>query len=153
MKRSWTIVIAGLLVAVAAYFGFYYAGTANSRSLEKSKAPELAWLKEEFHLSNAEFARISQMHEAYLAGCAERCRRIDEKNEHLKHLLASSDGVTPEIEKTLTEAAQLRAECQKKMLQHFYEISRTMPPEQGKRYLAWVQERTVLVDSHSQMHH
>jgi hypothetical protein len=39
------------------------------------------------------------------------------------------------------------------MLQHFYEVSRTMPPEQGRRYLAWVQERTILADSHEEMQH
>ncbi len=30
------------------------------------------------------------------------------------------------------------------MMQHFYEVSRAMPPEQGKRYLAWVQSETLL---------
>jgi hypothetical protein len=30
------------------------------------------------------------------------------------------------------------------MLKHFQEVSRAMPPEQGRRYLAWVQEQTVL---------
>jgi hypothetical protein len=30
------------------------------------------------------------------------------------------------------------------MLKHFFEVSRTMPPEQGKRYLAWVRENTCL---------
>jgi hypothetical protein len=68
-------------------------------------------------------------------------------------LLAATNSVNPEIEKTLAEAAQLRAQCQKEMLQHFYEVSRTMPPDQGKRYLAWMQEQTILADSHSQMHH
>jgi len=33
------------------------------------------------HLSDAEFTRISQAHEQYLAGCAERCHRIDLKNQ------------------------------------------------------------------------
>ena len=93
------------------------------------------------------------MHEAYLSGCMERCHRIDLKSQELKRLLAATNAVTPEIEKTLAEAAQLRAQCQKKMLQHFYEVSRTMPPDQGQRYLAWIQEKTVLSDSHSQMHH
>ena len=71
----------------------------------------------------------------------------------LKRLLANTNAVTPEIQKTLAEAAQLRADCQKEMLQHFYDVSRTMPPEQGKRYLAWVQRSTVLSDSHKDMHH
>ena len=89
--------------------------------------------------------------EAYLAGCTERCRVIDQKNDELKKLLAATNTVTPPIEKALAEAAQLRANCQKLMLQHFYEVSRTMPPEQGKRYLEWVQGQTILPESHRGM--
>jgi hypothetical protein len=153
MKRSWAILISGVVLAVAGYFCFYFVCTANYQSLQHSPEPELAWLKSEFHLSDADFKQVARMHEAYLAGCAERCRLIDEKSEQLKRLLAMTNTVTPEVEKLLSESAQLRAECQKKMLQQFYEISQTMPPEQGKRYLTWMQEQTVLADSHSQMHH
>ncbi len=153
MKRSWFILVAGLFAALAAYFTFYFLSIANYQSLERGPEPELAWLKREFLLGDTEFARICQMHQAYLSGCMERCRRIDLKNEELKRLLAAANGMTPEIEKTLAEAAQLRAECQKKMLEHFYAVSRTMPPEQGKRYLAWVQEKTILSDSHKTMQH
>ena len=78
---------------------------------------------------------------------------VGELMRHLKHLLAATNAVSPEIEKTLAEAAQLRAACQKEMLQHFYSVSRTMPADQGKRYLAWVQDQTILADSHSQMIH
>jgi hypothetical protein len=152
MRRPALILVAGLAVAVLAYCGVYYAGTANCCRLAKESVPELAWLKQEFHLSDAEFKRVSDMHEAYLSGCAERCRRIDLKNEELARLLAATNNITPEIEKALAESALLRADCQKKMLQHFYDVSRTMPPEQGKRYLAWVQKQTVPSDSHSQMH-
>lgn len=151
MKRAWLTVLAGLLLAIAAYLGTYYAGTARSHSLERAQSPELSWLKEEYHLSDSEFKRILQMHEAYLAGCAERCQRIDAKNADLRQLLATTNAVNPQIERVLAEAAQLRAECQKQMLQHFYDVSRTMPPEQGRRYLAWVQARTILSDTHSQM--
>src|SRR5512135_2057443 len=143
MKRSWILLLGGLLVGVVAYFGFYYAGTARSRQLARSPEPELAWLKQEFHLSDAEYTRVCQMHQGYLEGCAERCRRIDDVNEHLKDLLAATNAITPEIEATLAKAAQLRAECQKEMLRHFFEVSRTMPPDQGKRYLAWVQAQTI----------
>src|SRR6266404_6012035 len=153
MKRPWVILVSGLVLAVAAHFGFYYAGTAKSRDLERNERPELEWLKQEFHLSEIDFSRVAEMHKAYLAGCAERCRLIDEKNEHLKELLATTNTITPEIEKALSEAALLRADCQRKMLQHFYEVSRTMPPEQGKRYLAWVQDQTIVPDSHQAMHH
>jgi hypothetical protein len=153
MKRPWLILVAGLVGAVLAYSAFYYGGTQTCRMMQHDRTPELAWLKTEFRLSDADFARVSQMHEAYMSGCMERCQHIDEKNQHLKQLLAATNAVSPEIERTLAEAAQLRAQCQKEMLQHFYDVSRTMPPAQGDRYLAWVQERTILANSHSQMRH
>ena len=153
MKRPLFILVAGLALAVAAYSGVYYAGTARSCCTNPGNSPELAWLKDEFHLSDAEFKHVTEMHEQYLIGCAERCRRIDEKNRAIAQLLTAANGMTPEIERALAESALLRAECQKIMLQHFYDVSRTMPPEQGKRYLAWVQSKTVLSDAHNEMHH
>ena len=139
------------MVALAAYFGFYYGATVQSRKVRKAETPELAWLKEEFHLNDADFSRVCQMHESYLASCAERCRQIDEKNEQLRRLLAATNTVTPEIQKLLQEAAQLRADCQTRMLEEFYQVSCCMPPDQGKRYLAWVQGQTLLSDTHRQM--
>ncbi len=153
MKRSAIILLSGLALAALAYAGMYHAETADSCCLVESKTPELAWLKQEFHLSDAEFTRISQMHEQYLAGCAERCHRIDLKNQELAHLLTATNTITPQIQQALADSAQLRAQCQAQMLQHFYDVSRTMLPEQGKRYLAWVQSKTLLHDTHASMHH
>lgn len=143
MKRPWLILAGGLALALAAYAGSFYLASAPSRCLIESQTPELAWLQTEFRLSDPEFARICQLHESYRAACAERCRRIDAVNAEMKSLLASANTVTPAVEKALQEAAQLRAQCQKEMLQHFYHISRTMPPEQGRRYLSWVIDRTL----------
>jgi hypothetical protein len=144
--------MAGLLLALAGYAAVFHFATAHHSSLIHSNTPELAWLKEEFHLSDPEFARVCQLHDQYLDGCAERCRQIDAKNQELARLLASTNTVTPQIEQLLNQAAQLRADCQKAMLQHFYEISRTMPPDQARRYLTWIQQQTVLADSHGSMH-
>ena len=151
MKRAGLILVSGLLLGLLAYLGFYHLGTASSRRLEQSDAPELAWLKTEYHLGDAEFSRICQLHQGYLAGCAERCRRIDAEEERLKELLAKTNAMTPEIEQSLKTAALLRADCQKQMLQHFFEVSRTMPAAEGQRYLAWVQGRTVCCESHAEM--
>jgi len=144
MKKSVTILIVGLILGFAAYGAFYLAGTAPHREVVQSRAPELLWLKNEFNLSQTEFERISALHEAYMPHCVEMCRRIDAKNEEIRALLNTANTLTPQIEGKLLEAAQLRVECQKSMLRHFYEVSQTMPAEQGRRYLAWVQERTFL---------
>ena len=153
MKRSWFILLAGLLVAAAAYGTIYFVCCAPNRYVEvdKTKTPELAWLQKEFQIPDAEFARIAALHETYSAACMERCRRIDAKNTELQSLLAATNAVTPQIETALREAATIRTECQQAMLQHFFEVSRTMPPAQGRRYLDWVIGRTLGPDNHSAM--
>jgi Zn-finger protein len=143
MRRVVLFLSAGVIGAVLAYCIFYFCGTHRERHLMESEQPELTWLKDEFRLSDADFKRVSELHGEYLKDCEQMCQRIASKNAELKELLARTNAVTPDIEKNLTEAAQLRAQCQRNMLQHFMEVSRQMPPEQGRRYLAWVQERTL----------
>lgn len=144
MRRGFLILGLGLVAAFGAYICFYLAGTAGPREWRESRQPALAWLREEFKLSDAELARVSQLHDAYLPQCRERCRLIRQMNDKLGQLLATTSNVTPEVESALAERAKMRSECQAAMLKHFFEVSRTMPPEQGKRYLAWVQEQTCL---------
>lgn len=144
MKRGFLILGLGLIAAAAAYACFYLAGTAGLRTWLQSRQPELAWLRQEFKLSDAEFARLSQLHEAYLPQCRERCRLIRQMNDKLGQLLATTSDVTPAVESALAERAKMRSECQAEMLKHFFAVSRTMPPEQGRRYLAWVQQQTCL---------
>ena len=144
MKKGVFILLLGLAVAAAAYGCMYLVCTSPARHLEQSSQPELAWLKAEFNLRDAEFKRVSELHAAYLPQCAAMCRQVAAQNQRLKALLAASNQMTPEIEAAVAESARLRGQCQRNMLAHFYEVSRTMPPAQGRRYLAWVQERTFL---------
>lgn len=143
MRRLAAFVGIGLLVGVLAYLASYHLLSSPMRALAGEKTPELGWLKQEFNLSDTEFARISALHAAYQPHCEEMCRRIDAKNAEIKAALEKAAGPTPEIDQKLAEAAQLRAECQQAMLRHFFEVSHTMPPEQGRRYLAWVEAKTL----------
>ena len=136
----------GLSGALVAYCCLYLTGTSSKRELMRGEHPELAWLKQEFNLSDAEFKRVSELHSAYLPQCREMCRRIDEQNAKLQKLLARAPAMTPEIESAVAESARLRGECQRNMLRHFFDVSRTIPPEQGKRYLDWVTEKTFPAD-------
>jgi hypothetical protein len=111
--------------------------------MEQSSHPEVAWLKDEYHLTDAQFAEVAKLHDGYRPKCAEMCRRIDEQNVKVQQLLAATNVVTPEIKEALAEAARLRAECQTAMLQHYYDTSRQMPVRQAERYLAWVQHETL----------
>jgi len=132
-----------VLLAVAGYACLYLYGTAAHRSIEQSARPELTWLQQEYHLSDAQLARVLELHNAYAPACAEMCRRIDNKNAQLEKLLATTNVITPEIKQALAEAGEIRAECESAMLNHFYKVAQTMPPEQGRRYLEWAQKQVL----------
>jgi hypothetical protein len=143
MKRALTILCLGIAAAILAYSTFYLSATAPCRAAMRAGTPELLWLKQEFNLNDAEFQRISELHAGYLPKCQEMCALIATKNAELKAILAQTNTVTPDAEKKLLEIAQLRSQCQKHMLEHFYAVSRAMPPEEGRRYLDWIQAQTL----------
>lgn len=161
MNQSSRVMLVGLAAALVAFAAVHFVGTASSRELLRHPQPELAWLKQEFHLSDAEFARISEMHKAYLPKCAARCRFIAQETAKLDELLACASSVTPEIEEVIARRARMRSECESEMLKHFIAVSHTMPAEQGRRYLAWVREQTAFSgqgmekqhDTHESAHH
>jgi hypothetical protein len=142
IQKGVFILLLGLAVAAGAYGCVFLLCTSSARHLEQSNKPELAWLKEEFNLSDSEFKRISELHAAYLPQCAEMCRQVDAQNQRLRALLAATNQMTAEIQSAIAESARLRGQCQRNMLEHFYQVSRTMPPAQGRRYLEWVRDRT-----------
>jgi len=143
MKRAALIFIIGLVAAVAGYCTLYYCGTRQQREMMESPAPELLWLKNEFKLDDAEFKRVAELHEGYMPRCAELCRQIAKKNSELQQLMAGTNVDAKAVELKLKEAGELRVQCQQNMFNHFLEVSRQMPPEQGRRYLQWVQQRTL----------
>jgi hypothetical protein len=146
MRRVLVILFLGAALGLGAAAATYWSMTASHRALLRQAQPELAWLQLEFELSPEDFTRISALHQAYLPQCAELCQRIASCESRIRTLLDQSDELTPEIEDLLLEAAHTRVECQRNMLEHFFQVSRAMPPEQGRRYLAWVKEKTFRMD-------
>ena len=140
MKRPLIIIFMGLLLAAVAYAALFLARTGQ----RGGDASELAWLRKEFSLTDQEFARIRELHEGYLPDCERMCSRIAIANRDLERLLLSTNEVTPQITEKLTEISGIRQECQTRMLKHFYAVSKAMPEEQGRRYLAEMHKLTSL---------
>jgi hypothetical protein len=138
-----------LAVAAVAALAFWicYSAACWIRTGMLSPADDLAWLKSEFGLSGEELSRIRVLHEGYLPECRQRCAMIEAKDREIAALMSTNGAVTPGLEKSLREAAALRAECQAQMLKHFYEVSRAMPPDQGRRYLEEMQRLTLNLHS------
>jgi hypothetical protein len=143
MKRSLLILVIVLLAGSALLAGSYLMSRRVCEACGGESADNLDWLRQEFHLSDADMARMHQLHDGYLPKCAEMCAEIAAKKQELDAALAGATNLTPVAKQKLTELAVLRSQCQAQMLQHFIEVSQAMPPEQGRRYLAEMERLTV----------
>ncbi len=141
MNRSLIILLGALVLGGALFGGSYFAGQRACRMMRPMD--DLSWLRDEFHLSADEMARIQKLHNGYLPKCAEMCAKIAAKKSELEAALNGATNVNTVAQQKLTELAELRAQCQAQMLQHFTEVSQTMPPEEGRRYLAEMQRLTL----------
>jgi len=142
MNRSLVILLAALVLGAALFGGSYAVSRRVCQSCMAKSVSDLDWLQQEFHLDDAEMARIQKLHEGYLPKCADMCAKIAAKKSEIEAALNGSTNVNPAAQQKLAELAALRAQCQMQMLQHFTEVSQTMPPEQGRRYLAEMQRLT-----------
>ena len=143
MRRSLLILLAVLLASVA-IVGLTSRLTKQVCAQHLVQpGDDLAWLRREFRLSETELARIRQLHEGYLPKCRVFCDRIAAKKNELQVALEAGPGFTPDAEHKLAELGALRCQCQGQMLRHFYEVSQTMSPEQGRRYLTEMQRLTL----------
>ncbi len=151
MRKIISIFLIGLAAAVLAFAcAVRFYGVSDHDAPEQAPA-ELAWLKQEFELSEAEFEKIQSLHDGYMPRCESMCRMIDGKSAEIEQLFARTNPPTAEVEQKLRESADLRLECEETMLRHFVAVANSMPPDQGKRYLQWTVENTVL--AHSKHHH
>ena len=143
MNRSLVILIGALALGAAIFGGSYYASQRATMLCCTNPADDLSWLRTEFHLSDAEMARVRQLHAGYLPQCAMMCAQIAEQKRDLETILGSGTNITAQAQAKLNEIAMLRAQCQAQMLQHFVTVSQAMPPEQGARYLAEMKRLTL----------
>jgi hypothetical protein len=143
MKRSLVIIICLLLAGAALFASSFLAGRHLCAACTTKSSDSLDWLRQEFHLSNADMARVRALHEGYMPKCAEMCDQIAAKKQELDQALAGATNITPAVKQKLTELAVLRSQCQAEMLEHFIQVSQAMPPEQGRRYLAQMEQLTV----------
>ena len=93
--------------------------------------------------------RIRALHQGYLPKCGQICAQIAAKKRELESIIGTGTNLTAEALAKLTELADLRAQCQAQMLEHFATVSQAMPPEQGQRYLAEMKRLTL--GAHEQM--
>lgn len=133
MKLKATLV---LLIAVAGGAGAFTWHSARSTDKCTVREPELRWLQREFALSDDAVLRIAELHRRYTAECGPMCAALQSSHSEVSRLIPAEKRMTPELEAALNGSNKIVAECQHRMVEHFYAVAREMPPAAGERYLA-----------------
>ncbi|MBI4625858.1 MAG: hypothetical protein HY736_21880 [Verrucomicrobia bacterium] len=133
MKLKATLV---LLIALAGGAGAFTWRAVRNGAEPAVSEPELRWLQREFALSADAVLRIAELHRRYTAECEPMCAALQASEAEMRRLMAGGRRMTPELEAALSRSNKIVAECQHRMVEHFYAVAREMPPPAGERYLA-----------------
>ncbi len=143
MKKALIVIFMAAAVAFAGYSISYRCATAPAESMLTKPGGEMQWLKCEYHLSDAQFAHIQQLHQQYAPTCDLMCEKITKANDRLDQVVSTNRRVTPDVTAAMKECLAAQAECREAMLGHVYAVSAEMSPEDGARYLRMMKARIV----------
>jgi hypothetical protein len=139
MKRLAFFLLLVIAVAATAY------GVTRYLHTRKPEDP-WAWLRREFHLSDAQLARIKALHQAYEPVCADHCNRIMAVQERMAGLERTAAKDSPEYAAALKEWEGVKRECNEATLQHLLKVAAEMDPVQGRHYLDLMVPRITQYD-------
>jgi hypothetical protein len=129
-----------LLAALAGAAGLaaFRAGDdpAVRRALERQDA--LAWLRADFGLTDAQFAEIKRLHDAYASVCDEHCRQIREAMDAREDLKRSGRATAEQLAAADRRVEELVLICESAIATHVRACAAHMAPEAAERYLALV---------------
>jgi hypothetical protein len=122
-----------LTVAIAAVA--LWATRESLRSRESPQDVGLRWLKDEYHLDDATFLRVSTLHREYFQQCDKMCRQIVATDRPLLWRARHQTRKAGEIDAQLVKGQAICADCEKAATEHLRQVAALMPPDQGKRFL------------------
>jgi hypothetical protein len=107
----------------------------------------MAWLRADFHLTDAQLAAIRGLHAAYAPSCAEHCRLIREATQARDTLHAAAGaGDDPAHAAAEQKIRELHATCEAALATQVRAVAALMSPDDGRRYLALVLPKIAAFD-------
>jgi len=143
VKKSLLVLLLAAAVAAGGYWTYYRCATTPSRMMVTEANGEMEWLRREYHLSDAQFARVQQVHRDYAPKCDLMCAKIGQANARLDRAILANRTYTPEVETAMKESLAVQGECRQALLAHVYAVSAEMSPADGARYLEMMKSRVV----------
>jgi hypothetical protein len=134
MKFLLGTIVVILLAAAATGFVCYRMSCDAALHAAATKGDTMAWLRADFHLTDAQLAEVRKLQADYAPSCEEHCRRIQAAR---KALVASA--ADPSAQATAEQnLRELRAVCESALTRHVRQVAAVMSPDDGRRYLEMV---------------
>ena len=136
-----------LIVLGAAIFGFvcYRLSCDSALHAAAEKGDAWHWLRQDFHLTDQQFAAIQVVHQAYAGSCVEHCRLIQEATKVRDALAAKTSLPGPRAAAELA-VKELRSVCEQALTVHVQKVAALMAAEDGRRYLALMLPKIAAFD-------
>jgi hypothetical protein len=148
MSRTIIVLLLGLTVGVAAHLGYY---RLHQPYPVDSLEGELAWMKTELQLSDAQFARIKELHEASsprLRALAAQVAQMQQEFAAFEHSRRTSDRVDfIEFAQFVETRRTINRECMESTRRLVLASADVMNSRQRQRYLGLVAATESLPDN------
>jgi hypothetical protein len=138
MKYLLGTLAALVLAAVVAGAVCYRLGGDPSLHAAAVKGDALGWLRADFHLTDAQFVAIRQLHESYAGTCEEHCRLILEATKARDAITAAQGTDAAAAVAAERKLQDLRLTCETAIARHVRQVAGLMSSADGGRYLALV---------------
>ena len=131
-----TLAVLAVIAAATCFATYRLAGDPGVRAaVEKRDAME--WLRTDFQLTDAQFAKIKQLHESYSILCEKHCVDIMDAGRARDDLRKTSAHAAA-LAAANKRVEELRVVCETAISAHVRQCAAEMSPEAGQRYLALV---------------
>lgn len=132
-----TLAILAALAAATAFITFRLSGDPGVKTAVANR-DALAWLRADFDLNDAQFAKIKQLHDSYSLVCEEHCRAIQDATRARRTLAASGHADPSALATADQRLHELQTICETAIAAHVRQCAAHMSPAAGERYLALV---------------
>ncbi len=128
MKTFWACAPIAVIAGLASF------GLTRWVAARQAPVDEMAWLRQEFALSDRQAEAIAELHARYGPVCDEHCANVMTTRQRLAGLAPG----TPAHAEATAEMERLARVCAESTRRHLEAVAALMDPAQGTRYLALI---------------
>lgn len=143
MKSTAYTLVMALLLGIGAFFLTRTACEKRSTrtfaekvsSLEQNIPANLAWMRKELSLTDQEFARECEIHEAHMVEYRRLCAEMNASRERLKLALEGGKEFTDDGRSAILDYETHFEACERAVIQHVRKAAASMNPDAGRIYV------------------